>query len=185
MPRKRLGLRREVRVVMIDRLLSGFNSFFFGGEVTYVLPPRVSAPAASLLFVGDANVTTGVVPTFSAVDAVLSVGRFSKVAESVVRAVSVNVINLLCGPFPVRKEPRYSVRSVGFALKIDQDVAGAVDGPDFVSWSLATGTDSLVEFSRFWVVQYFTHKGIVPQLGQGGKYATLASRQQNRETNTD
>lgn len=74
--------------------------------------------------------TKHIVPVYSGVASVLRLARKPQVCDPVVRAVSVDVVDLVAGPFPVNVQPCEPMQLVGLPSDLCCEVSLGIEEPD-------------------------------------------------------
>ena len=106
----------------------------------FIFPSYASKPAS----IGYAH--------FLGVLRVLSVGRFSKVFQTVIRSISVYMVNLLFRPFVVTVKPRQTMRVKQFIIQTDNNVTVSHFASGFIAKAAFASGHRPSKKARIWVV---------------------------------
>lgn len=85
---------------------------------------------------------------------VLRPSGFAQIIKAVVRWISVDMINFLCGEVPIHIQPRKAMCPVGFAIDVNGNVAEPIGSSGYSAnaCSIAFDTNKPSEQTSFWVV---------------------------------
>lgn len=138
------------------------------------------SPSVSFCFVVDANVSGRVCDVEFLVEAVFAVGDVAQVFDTVVGVITVDVVDLVCGPDALDDEPDEPMSFVPFSVDADPSVTVSVGTGDFpdcssLSWLFPSKVLPVVvqDFAGFFRCQIVFHGFWFPR-GCGGELPLFA-----------
>lgn len=115
---------RAKRMILIARFLVGFAGLFRRGKQTqsnrFVIDFYFRKPFAA--FSPNARIAAFIIAAFSAVMCVFNVGRLTQIANSIVRSIPVNMVNLMRRPVACRIQPSQTMREIQYVIQPDNVV---------------------------------------------------------------
>lgn len=137
------------------------DSFFLGHEIpkvnTFAVLNNTSLPLSLsmfFVFISNASMTRLVIYQSFSIDAVLRVIAFSKVANSIIRLIAVDMVNYLFRPSSIDIKPRKAVGLVKPIVNTDNNIASIFKACSFTTAEAATPSASMLpsKYSSFLVV---------------------------------